>query len=126
VVTTFPGLWVSISSPWLRVHCFRRIDTAVTKKLLLTLRPGQFVGKFGRRKCWTAGAAWMFMCFMVFASVGKFGKHNASGNPAQTEGYILIIFSCLFIAAFASTWGELPRTLDLNSADAVIDYMGLD
>jgi SP family sugar:H+ symporter-like MFS transporter len=52
----------------------------------------------------------MFMCFMVFASVGKFGAHDASGNPAQTEGYVLIIFSCLFIAAFASTWGELPQT----------------
>jgi SP family sugar:H+ symporter-like MFS transporter len=74
----------------------------------------QFVEKYGRRKCLTAGAAWMFMCFMVFASVGKFGKQDASGNPAQTEGYVLIIFSCLFIAAFASTLGELPRASEGN------------
>jgi hypothetical protein len=76
-------------------------------KSWLTPTPVQFVEKYGRRKCLIAGAVWMFMCFMVFASVGKFGKQDASGNPAQTEGYVLIIFSCLFIAAFASTWGEL-------------------
>jgi MFS transporter, SP family, sugar:H+ symporter len=73
--------------------------------------------KYGRRKCLTAGAAWMFMCFMVFASVGKFSKHDASGNPAQTEGYALIVFSCLFIAAFASTWCELSRTFDANAPE---------
>ena len=48
-----------------------------------------FVEKYGRRKCLTIGAAWMFMCFVVFTSVGKFG---ARGTPAQTEGYVLIIF----------------------------------
>ena len=64
----------------------------------------------------------MFMCFMVFASVGKFGAHDASGNPAQTEGYVLIIFSCLFIAAFASTWGELAcKLLSLALALQVIE-----
>ena len=40
----------------------------------------------------TIGTAWMFMCFVVFASVGKFDTHDASGTPAQTEGYGLIIF----------------------------------
>jgi SP family sugar:H+ symporter-like MFS transporter len=51
-----------------------------------------FVEKYGRRKCLIIGAAWMFMCFVVFASVGEFGGHDASGKPAQTEGYVLIIF----------------------------------
>jgi len=51
-----------------------------------------FVEKYGRLKCLTIGAAWMFMCFVVFASVGKFGAHDASGTPAQTEGHVLIVF----------------------------------
>ncbi|EXJ86054.1 MFS transporter, SP family, sugar:H+ symporter [Capronia coronata CBS 617.96] len=64
-----------------------------------------FVEKFGRRKCLMAGAAWMFMCFLIFASLGQFALQNADGTNNQTIGYVLIIFSCLFIAAFACTWG---------------------
>jgi MFS transporter, SP family, sugar:H+ symporter len=45
------------------------------------------------------------MCFMVFTSIGRFGAKNAEGDPDWTEGYVMIIFVCLFIAAFASTWG---------------------
>jgi len=75
---------------------------------VVTTFPGlYFVEKYGRRKCLTIGAAWMFMCFMIFASIGKFGQKDASGNPAKTEGYVMIIFACLFIAAFASTWGPM-------------------
>lgn len=53
----------------------------------------------------------MFMCFMVFASVGAFGAKDADGNPARTEGYVMIIFACLFIAAYASTWGPMAWTV---------------
>ncbi|KIX08145.1 uncharacterized protein Z518_02801 [Rhinocladiella mackenziei CBS 650.93] len=36
-----------------------------------TTFPGlYFVEKFGRRKCRMTGAAWMFMCFTIFASLG--------------------------------------------------------
>ena len=35
----------------------------------------------------------MLMCFVVYASVGKFGARNASGNPVQTAGYFMTIFS---------------------------------
>lgn len=67
---------------------------------VVTTFPGlYFVEKYGRRKCLTLGAAWMFMCFMVFASVGEFGAKDSAGNPARTEGYVMIIFACLFIAA---------------------------
>lgn len=70
--------------------------------------PGLYmVEKFGRRKCLTLGALWMAMCFLVFASVGKFMLHNDDGTTNQTAGYLMIIFSCLFIAAFASTWGPM-------------------
>lgn len=70
--------------------------------------PGLYmVEKFGRRKCLTAGALWMCMCFVVYASIGNFMLENDDGTTNQTAGYIMIIFACLFIAAFASTWGPM-------------------
>ena len=60
------------------------------------------------------GAGWMFMCFLVFASCGQFALENADGTNNQSIGYVMIIFSCLFIAAFASTWGKWFRILSLQ------------
>ena len=51
------------------------------------------------------GAGWMFMCFLVFASCGQFALKNPNGSNNSSIGYVMIIFACLFIAAFASTWG---------------------
>ncbi|KAK9369867.1 general substrate transporter [Lipomyces kononenkoae] len=61
----------------------------------------------GRRKALMGGAAWMFMCFLVFAFVGHFKLNHE--NPAATPqaGAVLVVFSCLFIVAFAATWGPL-------------------
>jgi MFS transporter, SP family, sugar:H+ symporter len=73
-----------------------------------TTFPGLYmVEKFGRRKCLSIGAAWMFMCYMVFASLGYFALENADGTNSTTIGYVMIVFACLFIAAFASTWGPM-------------------
>ncbi|KAK8220076.1 hexose transporter hxt5 [Zalaria obscura] len=65
------------------------------------------VAKCGRRKALMAGAAWSFICFMIYAFVGHFMLDQQ--NPASTPqaGNILIVFSCLFIVAFATTWGPL-------------------
>jgi len=63
--------------------------------------------KFGRRRCLMIGAGWMFVCFLIFASLGQFALKNADGSNNQSIGYAMIIFSCLFIAAFASTWGPM-------------------
>lgn len=63
------------------------------------------VEKFGRRKVLGIGAAWMFVCFMVFASLGYFSLENADQTNNSTIGGIMIMFSALFISAFASTWG---------------------
>lgn len=65
------------------------------------------VQKCGRRNALMAGAAWMIMCFFVYAFVGHFAlDHN---NPMNTPaaGNVLIVFSCFFIVAFATTWGPL-------------------
>ena len=63
------------------------------------------VEKFGRRKVLGIGAAWMFMCFMVFASLGYFSLERVDGTNNPTIGAVMIVFACLFISAFASTWG---------------------
>ncbi|KAK3901364.1 general substrate transporter [Staphylotrichum tortipilum] len=65
------------------------------------------VKKCGRRNALMGGAAWMMVCFLVYSFIGRFKlDHN---DPAATPvaGNVLIVFSCLFIAAFATTWGPL-------------------
>jgi hypothetical protein len=44
------------------------------------------------------GAGWMFMCFLVFASCGQFALKNDDGTNNQSIGYVMIIFSCLFVS----------------------------
>lgn len=64
---------------------------------------------FRRRESLYWGAIWMFCCFMVFASVGQFVFRDAAegSSIANTSGTVMIVFSCLFIVAFATTWGPL-------------------
>ncbi|KKA30295.1 hypothetical protein TD95_003864, partial [Thielaviopsis punctulata] len=65
------------------------------------------VQKSGRRNALMVGAAWMMMCFLVFAFVGHFKLDHNDPSKTPTAGNVLIVFSCLFIAAFATTWGPL-------------------
>jgi MFS transporter, SP family, sugar:H+ symporter len=71
------------------------------------------VEHFGRRKCLYWGAIWMFVCFMVFASIGHFKFNPASmatppdSSTAKSSGTVMVVFACLFILAFASTWGPM-------------------
>ncbi|KAF1939779.1 general substrate transporter [Clathrospora elynae] len=73
-----------------------------------TTFPGLYiVEKFGRRPSLIYGALWMFMCFLVFASLGHFALGNGDGTSSQGVGYAMITFACLFIAGFAMTWGPI-------------------
>ena len=63
--------------------------------------------KCGRRKALMAGAAWSFMCFLIYALVGHFLINDSDPSSSATAGNVLILFSCLFIVAFATTWGPL-------------------
>lgn len=65
------------------------------------------VEKFGRRKSLITGGLWMFACFMVFASVGHFALDQANPMNTPQAGTAMIVFACLFIAAFAMTWGPI-------------------
>lgn len=73
-----------------------------TVNLVCTLPGLYFVEKFGRRQCLVLGGAWMCICFLIFASVGHFADPTT-----PVAGSIMIVFACLFIAAFASTWGPM-------------------
>ncbi|KAF2396247.1 putative MFS monosaccharide transporter [Trichodelitschia bisporula] len=65
------------------------------------------VEHFGRRKCLIYGALWMFMCFMIFASVGHFALDMTTPSNTPGSGIAMIVFACFFIAAFAMTWGPI-------------------
>lgn len=57
------------------------------------------VEKAGRRGALMWGAAWMFMCFMIFSSIGHFLLN--AGKQTDTAGTVMIVFACLFIAGYA-------------------------
>jgi len=77
-----------------------------------TTFPGLYiVERFGRRSSLIAGALWMFMCFMIFASLGHFALDQNDGTNTPNVGYAMIVFACLFIAGFAMTWGPIVWAL---------------
>ncbi|TVY29569.1 High-affinity fructose transporter [Lachnellula hyalina] len=65
--------------------------------------------RFRRRESLYIAGLWQCMCFLVFASVGQFIFKDAveGSSKAKTSGTVMIVFACLFICGFASTWGPL-------------------
>ena len=51
------------------------------------------------------------MCFLVFSSVGHFALDRTNPTATPKAGAAMIVFACLFIAAFASTWGPMIWTV---------------
>ncbi|KAI9105645.1 general substrate transporter [Phlyctochytrium arcticum] len=70
--------------------------------VIATLPALWLVNVLGRRVLLIAGALWMFIWFMVFASMGTF--HDASD---KTVGAVMIAAACMFILGFATTWAPL-------------------
>ncbi|OAX84231.1 hypothetical protein ACJ72_01393 [Emergomyces africanus] len=62
---------------------------------------------FGRRKSLIVGSLWMFVCFMVFASLGHFKLNRDAPELTPGAGKVMVVFACLFILGFASTWGPM-------------------
>ncbi|KAJ5161661.1 hypothetical protein N7492_007053 [Penicillium capsulatum] len=62
---------------------------------------------YGRRRSLIAGALWMFVCFMIFASVGHFSLDQDQPERTKPAGVAMVVFACLFILGFASTWGPM-------------------
>jgi len=65
------------------------------------------VEHYGRRKSLIAGSMWMFVCFLVFASVGHFVLDPEDASATPVAGTVLIVFACLFILGYATTWGPM-------------------
>jgi len=86
------------------------ISSFVTQMILNGINFGvTFIGlylveHYGRRKSLIAGSIWMVICFLVFASVGHFSLDNNDPQNTPTAGVVLIVFACLFILGYATTW----------------------
>jgi len=72
------------------------------------------VDHFGRRKSLITGGIWMFVCFLIFASIGhfKYFPVQDSTDPvdmatAHQAGIVMIVFTALFIFGYAITWGPI-------------------
>ncbi|KAI9924278.1 hexose transporter hxt1 [Aspergillus wentii] len=65
------------------------------------------IENYGRRRSLVTGALWMFVCFMIFASVGHFLLDHEHPERTKTPGVVMVVFACLFILGFASTWGPM-------------------
>ncbi|KAL3451326.1 general substrate transporter [Aspergillus insuetus] len=65
------------------------------------------VEHFGRRKSLITGGIWMFCCFMVFASIGHFSLNIENPPATPGAGKAMVVFACLFITGFATTWGPM-------------------
>ncbi|KAK3112639.1 hexose transporter hxt5 [Teratosphaeriaceae sp. CCFEE 6253] len=65
----------------------------------------------GRRKSLIAGSAWMFVCFLIFASVGHFALDRADPTSTPHASIALICFASFFILGFATTWGPMVWTI---------------
>lgn len=94
-----------------------QINSFVTQIILNSINFGvTFIGlymveHFGRRRSLIAGSIWMFICFMIFASVGHFMLDLNDPASTPTPGIVLIVFACLFILGFATTWGPMIWTI---------------
>ncbi|CAG7990214.1 unnamed protein product [Penicillium salamii] len=66
---------------------------------------------FGRRRSLIIGGLWMFVCFMIFASVGHFSLDQEFPERTKSAGVVMVVFACLFILGFASTWGPMVWTI---------------
>jgi SP family sugar:H+ symporter-like MFS transporter len=62
------------------------------------------VQKCARRTALIVGALWAVCCFLIYALVGELVLEKTGSSAA---GNVLIVFTCLFIVSFATTWGPL-------------------
>ncbi|KJZ73440.1 hypothetical protein HIM_07234 [Hirsutella minnesotensis 3608] len=93
------------------------IDSFITQIILNTINfLATFIGlyiveHYGRRKSLLFGSVWMFICLIIFASVGHFQLDVNNPEASKTPGIVLIVFTCLFILGYASTWGPMVWTI---------------
>ncbi|RAL13416.1 sugar porter family MFS transporter [Aspergillus homomorphus CBS 101889] len=88
-------------------------DSFITQVILGAVNFGTTFGglyiveNFGRRKSLMAGAGFMFVCFIIFASIGHFMLDVQHPENTPEVGKGMIVVTCFFIAAYAMTWGPM-------------------
>ncbi|KAK7428471.1 hexose transporter hxt5 [Neonectria magnoliae] len=93
------------------------IDSYITQIILNTINfVVTFIGlyiveHYGRRKSLITGSIWMFICFLIFASVGHFSLDRDTPQNTRSAGIAMIVMACLFIVGFATTWGPMIWTI---------------
>ncbi|KAI8938195.1 hypothetical protein NX059_005857 [Plenodomus lindquistii] len=78
-----------------------------TVNVVATIAGLWIVENVGRRKALMGGAAWMAMCLFIYSFIGHYELDHNNPLSTPTAGNVMIVFTCLFIAAFATTWGPL-------------------
>jgi SP family sugar:H+ symporter-like MFS transporter len=78
-----------------------------TVNVVATIAGLWIIHNVGRRKAMMAGAVWMAVCLLIYSFVGHFQLDHANPSSTPQAGNVMIVFTCLFIAAFAATWGPL-------------------
>lgn len=53
----------------------------------------------------------MFICFLIFASVGHFALDREFPQRTEKAATAMICFACFFIFGFATTWGPMIWTI---------------
>jgi len=92
-------------------------DSFVTQMILNGINFGTtfyglyIVEHYGRRKSLIFGSTWMFICFLIFASVGHFSLDRSDPNKTPKSGVAMICFASFFIFGFATTWGPMIWTI---------------
>ncbi|KIX06485.1 uncharacterized protein Z518_04461 [Rhinocladiella mackenziei CBS 650.93] len=69
------------------------------------------VEHYGRRRSLMVGSFWMFLMFMIFASVGHFSLDRDNPPNTESSGTAMIVLASFFIFGFATTWGPMIWTI---------------
>ena len=85
------------------------------------------VDRFGRRACLLWGAAGMLVCMIVFASVGvtKLWPDGMDMPSSKAAGNVMIVFTCLYIFCFATTWAPVAFVIVSESFPLRIKAKGM-
>lgn len=63
------------------------------------------VEKFGRKPIMLTGAFIEFICLIIYSTVGStIIKLDGTASENRIPGMVMIIFTCIFIMAFSTTW----------------------
>lgn len=82
-----------------------------TVNVVATIAGLWIVKNCGRRISLMVGAAVMCGCFLIYSFVGQYALSTTDPLSTPAAGSVLIVFTCIFIVAFATTWGPLVWTI---------------